>query len=108
MRMRMRLGSRMALVLTAGALALSFVAVSTASAAPGVVILEKDDKTKQVRDPQGGRCYPGLGPDTAIANRTSGTILLFPDGNCTTKILNPLGPGEFRPDENVGSFLALD
>ncbi|MFE4977229.1 hypothetical protein ACFRAR_34625 [Kitasatospora sp. NPDC056651] len=106
--MRMRIRPRAALVVTAGVLALSFVNLSTASAAPGVVILENGSNFKQVRDPQGGQCYPGLGPDTAIANRTGGTILLFPDGNCMTRILNPLGPGEFRPDENVGSFLALD
>ncbi|MFE4517884.1 hypothetical protein ACFRMQ_27260 [Kitasatospora sp. NPDC056783] len=106
--MRMRIRPRAALVVTAAVLALSFVNLSTASAAPGVVILENGSDFKQVRDPQGGQCYPGLGADTAIANRTGGTILLFPDGNCMTRILNPLGPGEFRPDENVGSFLALD
>ncbi|MFF2662694.1 hypothetical protein ACFVUH_35710 [Kitasatospora sp. NPDC058032] len=106
--MRMRFGPRAALVATAGVLALSFVNVPTASAAPGVVIQENGSQFKQTRDPQGGQCYPGLGADTAIANRTGGTILLFPDGNCQTKILNPLGPGEFRPDEHVGSFLALD
>ncbi|MFB7911906.1 hypothetical protein ACFC1T_36285 [Kitasatospora sp. NPDC056076] len=106
--MRMRFSRRAALVVTAGALALSFVNLSTASAAPGVVLMEHGDQFKEVRDPNGGQCYPGLGPDTAIANRTGGTILLFPDGGCKTKILNPLGPGEFRPDENVGSFLALD
>ncbi|MGX4733407.1 hypothetical protein [Kitasatospora griseola] len=104
----MRISPRAALVVTAGALALSFTGVSTASAAPGVVIQENGSNFNQVRDPQGGQCYPGLGADTAIANRTGGTILLFPDGNCQTKVLNPLGPGEFRPDENVGSFLALD
>ncbi|MBD0669948.1 hypothetical protein BU198_07230 [Streptomyces sp. CBMA156] len=104
----MRFSPRAALVVTAGALILSLVNVSAASAAPGVVIQENGSTFKQARDPQGGQCYPGLGADTAIANRTSGTILLFPDGNCQTKILNPLGPGEFRPDENVGSFLALD
>ncbi|MEU0940792.1 hypothetical protein [Embleya sp. NPDC005971] len=106
--MRMRLGPRVALVVTAGALALSFVAASTASAAPGVVILEKGAKSKQVEDPKGGQCYPGLGPGTTIANQTEGTLLLFPDGKCQMKIFNPLGPGEARPDENVGSFLALD
>ncbi|PJN26121.1 hypothetical protein [Kitasatospora sp. CB02891] len=104
----MRISPRAALAVTAGALVLSFTGVSTASAAPGVVIQENGSNFNQVRDPQGGQCYPGLGADTAIANRTGGTILLFPDGNCQTKILNPLGPGEFRPDENVGSFLALD
>ncbi|MGW3078639.1 MULTISPECIES: hypothetical protein [unclassified Kitasatospora] len=106
--MRMRFSARSVLAVTAGVLALSLVNVTAASAAPGVVIMESGSNFKQVRDPQAGRCYPGLGPDTAIANRTSGTILLFPDGNCMTRILNPLGPGEFRPDENVGSFLALD
>ncbi|GAA3168101.1 MULTISPECIES: hypothetical protein [Streptomyces] len=106
--MRMRFSRRAALVATAGALALSCVNLTTASAAPGVVIQENGGQFKQTRDPQAGKCYPGLGADTAISNRTSGTILLFPDGNCSTKVLNPLGPGEFRPDENVGSFLALD
>ncbi|MFF2625072.1 hypothetical protein ACFVUN_04760 [Kitasatospora griseola] len=104
----MRISPRAALTVAAGALALSFTGVSTASAAPGVVIQENGSNFNQVRDPQGGQCYPGLGADTAIANRTGGTVLLFPDGNCQTKVLNPLGPGEFRPDENVGSFLALD
>ncbi|MEV7186607.1 hypothetical protein [Kitasatospora sp. NPDC093102] len=106
--MRMRFSPRAALVVTAGVLTLSSVNVSTASAAPGIVIMEKGDQFRPVRDPRGGQCYAGLGPDTAIVNRTGGTILLFPDGNCQTRILNPLGPGEFRPDENVGSFLALD
>ncbi|OPC76965.1 hypothetical protein B4N89_40965 [Embleya scabrispora] len=104
----MRLGPRVALVVTAGALALSFVAASTASAAPGVVIMKNGGKSKQVQDPKDGQCHPGLGPDTAITNLTSGTILLFPDGNCRTKVFNPLGPGEFRSNENVGGFQALD
>lgn len=106
--MRMRLSSRTALAVTAGVLALSFAGIPAASAAPGIVIQENGSTFNQVRDPEAGKCYPGLGADTAIANRTGGTILIFPDGNCSTKILNPLRPGEFRPDENVGSFLALD
>ncbi|MFG2908563.1 hypothetical protein ACGF13_26285 [Kitasatospora sp. NPDC048286] len=106
--MRMRFSPRAVLAVTAGVLALSLVNVSTASAAPGVVIQENGSQFTQTRDPKAGQCYPGLGADIAVANRTGGTILLFPDGNCQTKILNPLGPGEFRPDEHVGSFLALD
>ncbi|MFJ7907406.1 hypothetical protein [Kitasatospora sp. NPDC096204] len=106
--MRMRFSPRSVLAVTAGVLALSFVNVTAASAAPGVVIMEQGSNFQQVKDPQGGQCYPGLGPDTAIFNRTNGTILMFPDNFCQTRILNPLGPGEFRPDENVGSFLALD
>ncbi|MFG2915879.1 hypothetical protein ACGF0D_23715 [Kitasatospora sp. NPDC048298] len=104
----MRFSPRAALAVTAGVLALSFVNASTASAAPGVVIMENNGQFTEVRDPAPQRCYPGLGADTAIANRTSGTILLFPDDNCRVRIFNPLGPGEFRPDEHVGSFMALD
>ncbi|MYS82102.1 hypothetical protein [Embleya scabrispora] len=106
--MRMLLRPRVALVVTAGALALSFVAASTATAAPGAVIMDNGTQSREVRDPKAVQCHPGLGPGTAITNLTAGTILLFPDGKCATKVLNPLGPGEFRPDENVGSFQALD
>lgn len=52
--MRMPYRPRAALVVTAGALALSFVNISTASAAPGIVIMENGSQFKQVPNPQAG------------------------------------------------------
>ncbi|MFH9347595.1 hypothetical protein [Kitasatospora sp. NPDC017646] len=106
--MPMRFRPRATLAVTAGALALSFAGVPTASVAPGVGTTENDDRFTSVRDLEAGRCHRGLGADTATANRTIAPIPLPPGGNCTTKTLNPLSPGESRPDENAAGFPAPD
>ncbi|MFE5326258.1 hypothetical protein ACFRCG_07690 [Embleya sp. NPDC056575] len=105
--MRMRLRPRAALAVTAGALALSLVDLSAATAAPGVVVMYRLGQEKAVSDPQAEQCQPGLGAGTTISNRTEGTILLFPDGNCQTKVYDPLEPDQTRTTR-VGSFMALD
>ncbi|MFJ4188774.1 hypothetical protein [Kitasatospora sp. NPDC089509] len=103
----MRLRSRALLAVTAGVLALSFVNLSSASAAPGYVRMDRALLHIDIADPKAGQCYTGLGDGTEITNFTTGTILLFPDKNCTAAIFDPLGAGESRT-ANVGSFLPLD
>ncbi|MFI6505623.1 hypothetical protein [Nonomuraea typhae] len=95
-------------------LVLSAVAAATlafagpASAAPGIVILTSPGGEQQVvENPEPGQCHPGIGPDNGVANFTQGTILVFPDPACRTRIYDPVEPGEVRED-NVGSFTALD
>ncbi|MFE5326205.1 hypothetical protein ACFRCG_07415 [Embleya sp. NPDC056575] len=105
--MCMRLRPRAALAVTAGVLALSLVDLAIATAAPGVVIMNRLGQEKAVSDPQADQCQPGLGTGTTISNRTEGTILLFPDSNCQTKVYDPLEPSQTRTAQ-VGSFMALD
>jgi len=104
----MRLTPRAALAVTAGVLALSAVHLPTASAAPGVVVLENGIDFKQYQNPEAGTCYPGLGTDLGVANRTGGTIQLFAEADCQGQIADTIPPGQVRLGENVGSFLALD
>ncbi|MEV7599054.1 hypothetical protein AB0O91_16890 [Kitasatospora sp. NPDC089797] len=103
----MRLRLRPLLAVTAGLLALSFVNLSTASAAPGFVRMDRALLHIDIADPKAGQCYTGLGQGTDISNVTIGTILLFPDKTCSTQVFNPLDSGESRV-ANVGSFMPLD
>ncbi|WP_331743320.1 hypothetical protein [Kitasatospora sp. NBC_01300] len=105
--MRTRFSPRTALVAAVGALALSLVNLSSASAAPGVVYLEHHGQVQTAQDPQANQCHRGPGPETLVRNQTEGTILIFPDGNCRTQAYQPVEPGEERFGD-IGSFLALD
>ncbi|MET7336786.1 hypothetical protein [Nonomuraea sp. NPDC005650] len=79
-----------------------------ASAAPGVVRLYgPDGQVATVVDPQPYDCHQGFGDDTALVNRTEGTVLVFQDFNCRTRVFDPVSPGETRYG-NIGSFQALD
>ncbi|MFJ8475656.1 hypothetical protein [Kitasatospora sp. NPDC094011] len=103
----MRLRSRALLAVTAGLLALSFVNLSSASAAPGFVRMDRALLHLDIADPQAGQCYTGLGESTEITDVTTGTILLFPDKNCPANVFDPLDAGESRT-ANVGSFMPID
>ncbi|SDD65228.1 hypothetical protein [Actinokineospora iranica] len=67
------------------------------AAAPGVVRLySPDGQIKTVQDPRPLVCYRGFGADTAVVNRTSATIFLFPDPGCRTDIHDPVEPGDTK------------
>ncbi|MEV4899285.1 hypothetical protein AB0K48_59200 [Nonomuraea sp. NPDC055795] len=96
------------LMLAAAAATLAFVGTGPAFAAPGVVFLHSPDGAqKTVENPQPRECHVGTGPGSLVRNATEGTILIFPDSACRTRIFNPVESGEVRVD-NVGSFMALD
>ncbi|MFD4399192.1 hypothetical protein [Kitasatospora sp. NPDC058397] len=105
--MHLRFSPRAAVVVTAGVLALSLVSPSTASAAPGVVIMDRGGEREEVTDPVPGECHRGLGNDTTIVNFTSGPIRLFTDRNCRSRISSLLDPDGARENVNVGSFMAI-
>lgn len=99
---RRALGSALA----AGTLALTCAA--PAVAAPGFVrVYSAGGQVKTVTDPQPRVCHQAFGPNTAIVNQTQGTILIFPDDQCRTRVFIPVHPGETRHGD-IGSFLALD
>ncbi|MDF5752880.1 hypothetical protein [Spongiactinospora sp. TRM90649] len=52
-------------------------------------------------------CYKGTGEGTTVENKTDSPLLLFPDGNCTTKVYWPVKPGETTKNRNVGSVRVL-
>src|SRR5262245_28025924 len=73
----------------AGALALTVV--GPASAAPGFVRIETaSGQVKTHTDPKAGRCYQGFEGESTITNRTRGTILVYPDPNCRTRVYIPV------------------
>ncbi|MFI6298542.1 hypothetical protein ACIBEJ_43605 [Nonomuraea sp. NPDC050790] len=96
------------LLLAAAAATLAFAATGPAVAAPGVVFLHAPSgEQKTVENPAALKCHVGTGPGSLVRNATAGTILVFPDSACRTRIFNPVEPGEVRVDD-VGSFMALD
>jgi hypothetical protein len=101
-----RLTAHLAVLAAVGALTLASI-VST-SAAPGAVVLYKSGEEKVVENPVPRVCHRGLGDGTAIANRTDGIVLLFPDGACKTRLFDALEPGDERDEWAGGSFMALD
>ncbi|MGW4957351.1 hypothetical protein ACWEPL_08955 [Nonomuraea sp. NPDC004186] len=102
----MRRFSALSAMAAAGALVLA--CAGPASAAPGFVRLySSDGQVATVVDPEPFVCHQGFGDDTAVVNRTRGTILIFPDFDCRTRIFDPVEPGEDRYG-NIGSFQALN
>jgi hypothetical protein len=100
---------RLDATLAAAAVATSVLTcASPASAAPGVVrIYGPDGQVRTYADPEAGRCYRGTGADSALVNQTEGTILVFPDSGCRTRIYDPVEPGETKSG-NISSFKPLD
>ncbi|MEV4580458.1 hypothetical protein AB0K16_45255 [Nonomuraea jabiensis] len=68
-------------------------------------LYSRDGHLATVVDPEPFVCHQGFGEDTAVVNRTQGTILIFPDSDCRTRIFNPVEPDEGTYG-NVGSFQA--
>ncbi|MEV8637311.1 hypothetical protein AB0395_37285 [Streptosporangium sp. NPDC051023] len=94
------------LLAVAGTLALA--CASPASAAPGFVRLySPDGQVRTITDPEPRACHQGFGENSVVVNRTEGTILIFPDPNCRTRIFNPVDPDGTRHG-TIGSFFALD
>ncbi|MEU1387312.1 MULTISPECIES: hypothetical protein [unclassified Nonomuraea] len=90
------------------AVALALACATPAAAAPGVVrLFSPDGQSRLITDPQPNQCHPGFGPDSGLLNRTSGTILVFPDSNCRIRVFDPVQPGATKQG-NIGSFLALN
>ncbi|GGT16628.1 hypothetical protein ACFFV7_41545 [Nonomuraea spiralis] len=95
-------------ILAVAAGALTLISAVPASAAPGVALLSSQDgQTRTINDPQPRQCHRGFGPNSGLANYTEGTILVFPDSNCRTRIFDPVEPGDTK-NGNIGSFFALD
>ncbi|MFI6922255.1 hypothetical protein ACIBIZ_20115 [Nonomuraea spiralis] len=90
----------------AGALALTIA--GPASAAPGLVrVASASGQVKTYNNPEAGRCYQGFEGESSITNRTQGTILVFPDPNCQTRVYIPVFAGQTVTD-NYPSFRPLD
>lgn len=90
--------------IVAGLLALGFAV--DANAAVGYVALSAKGKPeKGYLNPKPG-CHPALGAGTTVTNGTDRVLRLFPDGNCLTRIDNPLKPGQGRTGD-FGSFQVL-
>jgi hypothetical protein len=95
-----------AILAAAGILTLALA--SPASAAPGVVLVtDHHGRTHEVFHPRPFHCHPAGGHHSSLRNFTRGTVLIFPDRHCRTRIFLPVHPGGVHFG-NIGSFFAVD
>ncbi|MBF8189796.1 hypothetical protein ITP53_29515 [Nonomuraea sp. K274] len=98
-----------AVLAASAAVALALPCAAPAFAAPrGVTITSSDGHEQTFENPSRGKCYTGgFGTDSTLTNSTQGTVLIFPDLNCMTRIFLPVKPGDSR-HSNVRSFMPLE
>ncbi|MFC4010828.1 hypothetical protein ACFOY2_26610 [Nonomuraea purpurea] len=97
-----------ALLATAAAGALALSIADPASAASGFVrIHSASGQVKTINDPQPHVCHQGFTGQSTIINQTEGTILVFPDQNCRTKVFIPV-PSHETVHGRYASFFAVD
>lgn len=97
-----------AILTAAAAGTFTITCAGPALAAPGVVIITAaNGQDRTVADPKPRDCHRAGGPGSTLRNLTEGTVLVFPDAGCRTKLYNPVQPGGTKQG-NIGSFFALD